>query len=460
MRERKEELIYYFQKVFCGMPKRVGLVGLGKTNRALLPLLSEIDGISITLRDSGKSSPSPLTEEADRVFLGDSYLSGIDEDILFLSPSVRRDTKALLEATGRGVILSSDCEVFFSKERKELILGVTGSDGKSTVTELTSRLLQESGINAEAIGNIGIPYASRRESDAYAIELSSFNLEYLTPKTDRAAITSITPNHLNWHKSYGEYIEAKRRILSGTKEAVLSLDCDVTERFAMESTPFAVFSTVKDRGDMMRNYKAEHYYSLSEGFIFEDDKKIISKASLLRHEEYNVRNVMAALALTYGHRSKSGTESVLRSFGGLPHRCELISSGEVAAYDSSIDTTPERCAQTLNALGKRVRILLGGRGKGLSLDPITEPLKRYADKIAVYGDERDRILEHLARHEGLKDIPRGGFLHFDDAVKYLFEGIKRGECVLLSPACTAYGEFSDFEERGRRFKELIWKLNK
>ncbi len=456
MRDRISELVSYFHKALGRMPKKVGLVGLGKSNLALLDVLMHIEGITVTLRDSRCDAPLPPLCKADACFLGGEHLRDIDEDVLFLSPSVRRDALPLIRAERCGTLLSSDCEVFFSDVRAPLTLAVTGSDGKSTVTELSARLLTESGVSASAIGNIGVPYVERDGASAYVTELSSFNLTYLEPTAARAVITNITENHLNWHKSFDEYKSSKRRILNRAGGAVLSLDDPECKKIAREISAFALFSTDMSLPRMRECSTAEHYYHTADGYIMMDGERIVEIDSLCRKEKYNIKNMMAALALTHGYTQKEAERRVLTSFRGLPHRCELIyCKGGVSVYNSSIDTSPARCAATLKALGRGVRILLGGRGKGLSFDQLSESLAGYAEKIAVYGDEASEISAFIESDARLRDIPCGVFESFREAVDYLLHDIGCGECALLSPACTAYGEFKDFEERGRCFTELV-----
>ena len=173
---------------------RVGLLGLGKTN---LEVLSHIDTgyASVTLRDTRGNIKTLHGVTPERTYFGEGAFLDIDEDILFIAPSINRSHPALVAARERGTLLTSDCEEFFTAANAP-IYSVTGSDGKSTVTALTSRLLTAGGTYAPAIGNIGIPFISAPDAAAYVAELSSFNLEYFAPRCMAAAITNITPNHL------------------------------------------------------------------------------------------------------------------------------------------------------------------------------------------------------------------------------------------------------------------------
>ncbi len=432
------------EKKRLGREPKVGFVGLGVSNRALL--------------DRALGLVSPLTVRCDRhptdcptgirTICGEGYLDGIDEDILFLSPSVRRDIPELSLAVARGTVLTSDCELFFDDAGDRLIFGVTGSDGKSTVTAMASEMLL--GI---AVGNIGLPYADIENYTGPAVaELSSFNLSYLKPKTARSVITNITPNHLNWHKSMAEYVAAKANILGS--ESVLSADCEIY-RTLIGGGPHTLFSSELSPRELL-GLKAEHLVYLNKGIIYYDGEQILPVSALANQTKHGVLNFMAATALTWGYADIEKIREVGAGFEGLSHRCRLVhESGGVRFFDSSIDTTPIRTATTLSGLGKRVRIILGGRGKHLSLEPLRKPLSEYASYIGVYGEMGEEICAFLDTDTTLSRIPRCCHYRFSDTLCELCRGLREGDTVLLSPACTAYGEFQSFNERGDYFISTV-----
>ena len=434
---------------------KVGFLGLGKSNLSLIERIAAEDVTDIVLRDSNEKAGIRLDISGATYKIGKDALSDINEDILFLAPSVRRDTPELRDAEERGVILSSDCELFF-KYNTVPTIGITGSDGKSTVTTLVSLFLGAEGLSAGAIGNIGVPYSSAPRCEYYAAELSSFNLQYLSPRLSRAAITNVTPNHLNWHKSFEEYIRAKKNILNNTERTVLSCDDKVCAQIIKEVGAYAVFSTKQSYADLKRSFTAEVYYTYFDGKIYRCGEPILSLPPEPRFAEYYLNNVLCALSLTDGIASHEAAENVIHTFHGLNHRCEeFLTVDGISFIDSSIDTTPNRTATTLLSLKRQVRLILGGRGKGLSYEPLLEPLIEYADRISVYGDARDEIAAFLDAYSSRIKAEIGIFSKFDDCAEYALHGIKSGETVILSPACTAYGEFRDYEERGKHFKQFI-----
>lgn len=433
---------------------KVGLFGIGMTTLSLLSVLSDMPEVTLTVRDESPSAKLPAGASA-RLMTGASAFDCIDEDLLILSPSVRREREELRRAVERGTVLTSECEMFFGALPDAI--GITGSDGKSTTATLTHSLLKNEAYSAELVGNIGIPYSSLPRADLYVAELSSFNLSYLSPKLRSAVITNIEPNHLNWHASFGEYVSAKKNILKNAKKRVLSADSHVTLEIIKETGADAVFST-RTPYSLLKKLPVTDVFTCEGGAIYKNGELISDTANYIRREEHNIRNMLAAAALTDGLVTRETLCRTFRSFDGLADRCELVlNRGNVRFYNSSIDTSPARCAVTLCALGLRVRLLLGGRGKGLPLEPLIEPIKKYVSCAAVYGELTDEVRE-LFSDARFRGIPLYCEKDFDGAFFALTEGLSSGDCVLLSPAATAYGEFRSYRERAERFKALCYGL--
>jgi len=439
----------YLFSLFGGRKIKVGFFGLGRSNSALfrqaLPYASEL-----ILRDEGAGVAD---SRFSRVYTGGEAFTNIDEDILFLSPSVRRERAELRLAQESGVILSSDCDAFFACKPKD-VFAVTGSDGKSTVTALAAAMLS-GGRKALPCGNFGLPFSAITEDCAYVAELSSFNLSYVKPYSKRCVITNITPNHLNWHKDFAEYISAKANILTNTDGAVLNWSCPVSLSLIKRRAPFALTGEGEPTGEAI-SLRPEKVVYLKDYQIYVGSRRLFDVREARLSGRHNALNILSAIALTLGFCDTESVFEAVRSFEGLSHRCELVCTrGGVRYIDSSIDTSPERTKTTLNSLGEQVHIILGGRGKGLSPEPLIEPLSRYALSVSVYGEVRDELCSALRCLEG--SIPLFRFESFAEAVECVRSLARAGDTVLLSPAATAYGEFRSFEERGNLFKRLVTK---
>ncbi len=439
--------------------KKVGFLGFGISNSDLYNYLRKnAAGVEYTLRQSDALLPKETG--FDRVFTGKGWLDGIDEDVLFLSPSVRRDDKRLLDAERRGVILSSDTELFLTLTRGD-VFAITGSDGKSTTAHLTALLLSENYACAVPCGNFGEPL-SRHISDgagcAYALELSSFTLNYLKPASRRAVITNISENHLNWHSSFEEYINAKRNVLINTEKRIYSYDCPVTRRVMKDFPAYAVFSAELSERELRRAAQAELYLTLSNGNIYLNGEAALDLNKTAVKGRYNAYNFMAAIAMTEGLVSPAYRKRALEGFRGLPHRCEQIGAFRGIRYiNSSIDTSPKRCINTLSAFRERVILILGGRTKGQDYTELLPAIKKHVKHIALTGECAEELYEILKSD---REIENAGIRYavvkdFFEAVVYAAAVAREGDTVLLSPAATSYDRFNNFEERGEYFRLCV-----
>ena len=410
------EIISYLKEYEKRLGRRavVSIYGYGTTGKAIY---EKIRGqFDLTVRDNAASiSDAPNCP----VLLGNKALSEIFEDVVIISPSIRRESAQLSRARERGVLLTSDTEIFF-ENNKIPTLAISGSDGKSTTATLTGELL--SGAHRTVVcGNIGTPFCTVDQGrvDAVVAELSSFNLTYTAPRSIRAAITNIEPNHLNWHKDYNEYRTAKLRLVKNTRDAVLPFDRSIIDEFS--DGVFAVFSTRSSYEDMKMACHAEVYYSLLDGWILYNGKRFIPINEVARREEYNLKNLMCAMGLCVGYVSEDRIREVVRSFTGIRHRAELVASIDGKAYvDSSIDTTPSRVISTLSNLTGRVNIILGGRGKRLSIAPLIPLLSERCLYIAVYGEVGDEYYDALAA-SGISRDRLQKCESFDEAFSYVHE---------------------------------------
>ena len=426
-------------------PLSIALFGLGRTNTALLRELVARGYTDITVRCDGAL---PLPEGVIGKF-GKDARRDLREDVMIFSPSVRREGDELIRARAEGAIFTSDCELFFDTE-PERVFAVSGSDGKSTTCAMTARLLDTRYGGVRPSCNFGVPFAELPACDAYAVELSSFNLQYLSPKVLRGAVTNITPNHLNWHRDMEEYIEAKLGLLRGASEPITNAD-DETLRQHIRGEVYGVFSLNKGFGELKSQIKAQVYYTADTDSVLRNGQRLIGHDGFRLPGQYNLYNLLCALALTDGHRDEDGTQCVIDEFRPLPHRATELTDGHGRRYiNSSIDTTPARTCATLTALGTRVGIILGGTGKGLPLGRLTQALATYASAIGLYGEEGKRLLPSLAE---ATDCPIACFDRMTEAVDFVTESCS--DTVLLSPASTSYGEFSDYEARGRAFENYI-----
>lgn len=437
---------------------KIGLFGLGKSNIGVAEYLRKKYRCEFVIRSDKvfDKAKIPSFMRACPLYIGGEAYSDLGEDILFLSPSVKRDNARLLQAEKNGLVLSSDAELFFERAKCP-IFAVSGSDGKSTTTELVNLLLKTKYPCTLKSGNCGAAMTPMLdlESDGaiHTVELSSFMLEYMTPRTKRAHLTGISENHLDWHGDFASYISAKENLLKRTEGAVLWYDDGICRDFIGKYPTFALLSTDKNSRFLSR-LGCEICLTLEGGKIKLNGREILSCDRVRRGEPHNIKNLMSAIALCWGYFDIESLSSVAESFCGIAHRCQSIGSfSGVEFINSSIDSSPMRTAVTLTGLNRSVIIILGGRGKGLSYSPLSEPLKKFAKAIVLTGENRHDISSELA--DTLSSVPAYEAENFDTAVLAAIRLSERGDTVLLSPASASYDEFPSFEFRGERFSEII-----
>ena len=435
----------------------MGLFGFGKSNRAIFEKLSSLPWLRFTLRDE-RMRERP--ERIERICLGEDCFEPPYEDILFLSPSVRRDRDELVRMSEAGTWLSSDAELFFALCDKP-ILAVSGSDGKSTTVTMTEAILKGRGVRALACGNLGVPFISALDGDydCLVTEISSFTLEYLAPRSTRALITNITENHLDWHGSFDAYIAAKENLIKNTEHAILSPDTEAAEALIEKHRPRGIFSGRYNFSELARRYPfAERIYTSEGGYLSINGDAVIPVRNLAKKEPHNLKNALSAIALSDGLFNTGGGIEALFDFSAPSHRSETVTvAGGVRYVDSSIDSSPARTSVTLSAMPKNTHIILGGRGKGLSYAPLIPPLLHTTGAIIICGENRDEIAAAI----GGATMLRERMILCDDllsAARIAVKLAKRGDTVLLSPASTSFDAFSNFEERGNKFKEYIKNL--
>lgn len=450
MRQRLEDYLKRKEREL-GRKLNVTLLGYGSTNHAALEILQNIEGVRVTVRQVNITNlrlPARI-----ELISGDKAFDDIDEDVILPSPSVRRESLKIPNESN----FITDLDLLIASHPKRLF-SISGSDGKSTTVALTSMMLSDVFPELFTGGNFGIPlFSANSSSEAFLLELSSFTLRYTAPSFGRAALTNVTPNHLDWHADLREYIECKLNLVRACDEPILVLDDEVSEKAVGALACFCLVSVRQTRKQILSRYKTEHTVTVEMGYILVDGQKVVAIGEVRRSEDHNILNLCVAIAMSIGYFDKDNVCRVARSFNGLSERCEIFTKNGVEYVSSSIDTTPRRTKTTLDSLGRRVRLILGGRGKGLPLDPLKNVLIKYAERIAVYGEIRDEMAEYLSSIPELSRIPTEGFPTLDKAIDYATEGVTPGETVVLSPAATSYGEFQNFTERGRFFRDHVMK---
>ena len=437
--------------------KKVGVIGLGRSNMPLISLLLSC-GAAVTACDKREDiggNFENLKAEGVTLKLGENYLEGLNSEIVFHSPGVRPDLPQFEVLRKNGAKITSEMDLFFELCPCE-IFGVTGSDGKTTTTTLIYKMLQKAGYTCHLGGNIGRPLIGDIEKikpeDKVIVELSSFQLFDMTHSPKTAVITNITPNHLDWHKDYDEYISSKKNIMRFQKPGdrfIVNLDNDITRRIGDETSAEKLGFSIDGAADI----------SLKNGIICVKGKKFLDSALIKIVGKHNIYNYMTAIAATLGYVSRDDVKYVAESFGGVEHRIELVRTLDgVKYYNSSIDSSPNRTKNTLSVFGKNVVLIAGGKDKGIPYDEVGAPICEHVKTLILIGKTSDKIEEAVKKY-GKSNIPQIFRADtYQNAVGLARENAENGDVVVLSPASTSFDMFNNFEERGNLFKKLVCEL--
>ncbi len=444
--------------------KNITVIGIGISNLPLIKYLVSL-GANVTACDRRSAEDlgenyTELEKLGVKFNLGDGYLNNLSGDMIFKTPGMRYDVPELLKAKENGSIVTSEMEVFFEVCTSHII-AVTGSDGKTTTTTLIHKMMTDAGYKTWLGGNIGNPLLTdtekMKENDWVILELSSFQLHTMRKSPEIAVITNISPNHLDMHKDYKEYIDAKKNIMLYQNEGdtlIVNADNQVTADIGKSANGAVKYFS--------RNGMADVY--LDGNIIKRGIVEILNIKDIKIPGMHNVENYMAAIAAVSGLVSKEVIVNVAKTFGGVEHRIELVRTLDgVKYYNSSIDSSPNRTINTLRVFPNKVIMIAGGKDKGIPYDEIGPALAEHVKVLILIGATSDKIQEALDAEINKtgngKDIEVIRATSYEDAVNTARSKAHDGDVVLLSPASTSFDMFRNFEERGNLFKKIVNELN-
>lgn len=444
--------------------KNITVIGIGISNLPLIKYLVSL-GANVTACDRRSAEDlgenyTELEKLGVKFNLGDGYLNNLSGNMIFKTPGMRYDVPELLKAKENGSIVTSEMEVFFEVCPSHII-AVTGSDGKTTTTTLIHKMMTDAGYKTWLGGNIGNPLLTdtekMKENDWVILELSSFQLHTMRKSPEIAVITNISPNHLDMHKDYKEYIDAKKNIMLYQNEGdtlIVNADNQVTADIGKSANGAVKYFS--------RNGMADVY--LDGNIIKRGIVEILNIKDIKIPGMHNVENYMAAIAAVSGLVSKDVIVNVAKTFGGVEHRIELVRTLDgVKYYNSSIDSSPNRTINTLRVFPNKVIMIAGGKDKGIPYDEIGPALAEHVKVLILIGATSDKIQEALDAEINKtgngKDIEVIRATSYEDAVNTARSKAHAGDVVLLSPASTSFDMFRNFEERGNLFKKIVNELN-
>ncbi|NLP15650.1 MAG: UDP-N-acetylmuramoyl-L-alanine--D-glutamate ligase [Clostridiales bacterium] len=447
--------------------KKVLVFGAGKSGISASRLLRRV-GASVILYDGRDDIDIDTFEDEIAIcknleaYLGDFPKEKLDGlDLMIISPGIALDNPFVLEVKNKGIPIWGEIELAY-RYSKGRIIGITGTNGKTTTTSLVGEILKSYYNQVFVVGNIGNPYTEialqTTDESLTVIELSSFQLETIDRfRPDISAILNITPDHLNRHHTMDNYISIKKNIALNQDNAnlcILNYENNHTKSIGAElKTRVLYFSSER----------------ILENGIFLDDDNIVYKENdsitnicnvnelrvLGKHSYENVM-VGVGIALELGIPIKQIHEAIT-SFKAVEHRIEYVDTIDgVSYYNDSKGTNPDASIKAVQAMNSPTILIGGGFDKGLEFDEWVQSFKGKVKCLVLMGETREKIAA-TARKYGFDNIILVNSLR--EAVQISAKKAEDGDAVLLSPACASWGMFDNYEQRGRMFKEYVHELH-
>ena len=445
--------------------RSIAVIGMGVSNTPLIRMLLRAE-LKVTVCDKSprervEEQASELESLGARLKLGPDYLEKIHKfDLIFRTPGLSPNTPELKQAVERGSILTSEMELFFQLCPCRII-GVTGSDGKTTTTTLISEFLKEAGLNVYLGGNIGKPLLPDVDGmvpeDVAVVELSSFQLMSMDRSPHVAVFTNLSPNHLDYHHTMEEYTSAKLNIFchqSPKDRVVFNYDNDITRSLAKAAVGQAMLFSRKQR--------------LEEGVYLRDNaiwltnpmgsREVLPLDRIRIPGVHNIENYMAAIAAVDGLVPDPVVREVADKFQGVEHRIEKVRELDgVTYYNDSIGTSPTRTMACLDSFDQKLIIIAGGYDKGVPFTQLGMAMVEKVKVLILTGDTAPAIKRAVEEAEGFAGSGLRVLETADlaSAVTAARDTAREGDVVVLSPACAAFDQFKNFMERGKVFKRLV-----
>lgn len=449
--------------------RKVAVIGLGVSNMPLLEYLYEKKA-QVTVFDERTMDEIP-SETINKIntyefsySFGKNCLEKLNGfNIIFRSPSCLPTRIELQKEAERGAIVTTEVEMLMEMCPCKIV-GVTGSDGKTTTTSLINAILKKAGYKTFLGGNIGTPLFTKlpemEPNDIVVLELSSFQLMNMHISPDIAIITNITPNHLNIHKDYQEYIDAKKCIFKNQNEKgilILNYDNDITRECAKEANGNVVFFSSKVK--------------LDNGFIVDGEiikectdkvrKHILNTDEVILRGNHNFQNIATALAATKTLVDTDIAVQAIKEFKPVEHRIEFVKEIDgVKWYNDSASSSPTRTISGINAFKENIILIAGGYDKNLEYEPLAKPVVDKVSTLILIGQTAEKIYD-VVKNESEKENKKINIYMCDtleQTIEIAKKSAKKGDVVLFSPASASFDMFKNFADRGHKFKDLVNKI--
>ena len=432
---------------------KVAIIGLGVSNLPLLDYLYNLGCKDVVLFNDKEISVD-VSKYGYQVYEGDGYLDHlVGFDIIFRAPGCLPSQEELVREKERGAYITTEVEEVLKLSPAKTI-GVTGSDGKTTTTTLIDLVLRSNGYKTYLGGNIGVPLFTKigemTKNDVVVLELSSFQLMDMDVSPDIAVITNISPNHLDKHKDYQEYINAKKCIFKNNDNGILVLnhDNEITSKFT-SSREIRYFS----------RYEETNAFYVMNGMICYKGKEVFDTKKLHIRGVHNHENICACMSAVIDMVDMEKSFQAISEFKGVEHRLEFVREVDgVKWYNDSVSSSPTRTIAGLNSYNERIVLIAGGYDKNLDYTPLARPILDKVSKLILFGATKNKIYDAVMKEKSSEDIEIYVEDGLDEVIARAREVAVPGEVVLFSPASASFDMFKNFADRGDKFKEKVRSL--
>ncbi len=436
---------------------KIAILGLGVSNIPLLEYLHNLgcDVVVFNTKPLDKNLIDKLNIYKIKYYNEENafdYLHGFD--IIFRSPSILPTRKELVIAKEEGAVITSEIRELLHLAPCKVI-GVTGSDGKTTTTTLINEILKANSYHTFLGGNIGTPLFTKlpemKKEDIIVLELSSFQLMDMDISPDISIITNIAENHLDIHSSFEEYIDAKKNIFKYQDNKgilVTNADNEITNKF-------------KGNGETryFSRSKQTNYFYTDGTYIYYNGKKILNKNDIKLRGIHNLENIATALTAIIDLIDLNKSIEVIKNFNGVEHRLEFVREiNNVKWYNDSVSSSPTRTIAGLYSYDENIVLIAGGYDKHLDYTNIAKPILDKVTKLILMGDTKEKIYNAVTTSVMNPNIEIYKCNTLQEVVDKAKEVAIPGEIVLFSPASASFDMFKNFADRGNQFKDLVNKL--
>jgi UDP-N-acetylmuramoylalanine--D-glutamate ligase len=438
--------------------KKISIIGAGRSGLATAEVAVSLGGVPFISDNSelkDKSFSDRLSSLKIRSEFGGHTPGVYDCDLMVVSPGVPSDAEVIVTAKEKKIAVWPEIELAYRLCRGRII-GITGSNGKTTTTALIGEIFRNAGIPAFVCGNIGNPFVANARQvpeDGYAVvELSSFQLEQIVSfKADIAVFLNLTPDHLDRHKSLDAYIDAKMRIFENQNEsdmAVINFDDRALHQRCPSIKAHLKWFSLRKRLD-------DGIWAIPGESVFDGETELMKTEDIKIQGEHNLSNACAAIgAAVSAGISKEKIVETMKSFAGVEHRLEPVRLiGGVSYINDSKGTNVDSVFWALKAVSAPVILIAGGKDKGGDFSALNEMVSQKVKLVILIGQASDKI---EAAWTNLTRIIRASSM--EEAVVLARDNSRSGDTVLLSPGCASFDMFDNYEHRGRVFKQAVRDL--